>query len=566
MESGMSALATPTPWPRRAVSVSAIVALAVLAALLWQRPDPTAGAALGAVAAGSASGHTCATTMAGGAECWGWNNYGQLGDGTDTDRTTPVDVEGLGSEVVALATGRSHTCALTKGGGVKCWGRNTFGELGDARMCGMVCANPVDVVALGSGVVAIAAGYAHTCVLTTAGEVKCWGNNFHGQLGNGQLGDFADTPADVGLPASSVVAVTAGDWHTCALTAVGAVKCWGENLLGQLGDGTYGINRPAPVGVLGLGSGVAAVAAGETHTCALTTAEGVKCWGRNLAGQLGDGGACGTTCTTPVDVSGLGSGVAAVSAGARHSCALTKEGGVKCWGENEYGQLGDGTTTDRITTVDVAGLASGVAAVSIGSKHTCALTTAGNAQCWGLNDHGQLGDGSITNRTTPAIVDGGKPTPTPMLAPTATPCPGGKVPANGGCGTPTPTPTPKGPNGDTDGDTIPNGSDPDDDNDGCPDVQELGVDETLGGRRNPHNPWDWYDVNQDGVIDIAFDILGVIDHWQPLPGGAPPYDIAYDRGPSAGPNPWNMTAPDGIIDLVTDILGVIDQWSPLGCA
>ncbi len=86
-----------------------------------------------------------------------------------------------------------------------------------------------------------------------------------------------------------------------------------------------------------------------------------------------------------------------------------------------------------------------------------------------------------------------------------------------------------------------------------------------GGGRDYKNPWDWYDVNQDGVIDIAFDILGVIDHWQPLPGGAPPYDVAYDRGASAGPNPWNMTAPDGIIDLVTDILGVIDQWSPLGC-
>ncbi len=108
----------------------------------------------------------------------------------------------------------------------------------------------------------------------------------------------------------------------------------------------------------------------------------------------------------------------------------------------------------------------------------------------------------------------------------------------------------------------------DTDGDGCPDVNEnLPKSEVAnGGGRDWQNPWDWYDVNQDGVIDLVIDIIGVIDHWQPLPGEAPPYDITFDRGASAGPNPWNMTAPDGIIDLITDIIGVIDQWSPLGCA
>ena len=127
----------------------------------------------------------------------------------------------------------------------------------------------------------------------------------------------------------------------------------------------------------------------------------------------------------------------------------------------------------------------------------------------------------------------------------------------------TSTPTPKDPNADTDGDTIPNGSDPDDDNDGCTDVQELGLDETLGGLRYPQNPWDFYDVaglsgaTPDGVIDLLFDILGVLQHYAPT--GDPPYDAHYDRGPSTGPNPWNMTAPDGSIDLLNDILGVIAQ-------
>ena len=156
---------------------------------------------------------------------------------------------------------------------------------------------------------------------------------------------------------------------------------------------------------------------------------------------------------------------------------------------------------------------------------------------------------------------------------TPTPCPEGKVPSNGGCGTPTitltptitPTPTPKDPDADTDGDTIPNSNDPNDDNDGCTDDQENGPDETLGGLRDPHNPWDFYDVLGPGaalpldrVIDLPNDILGVIQHFSP--SGAPPYDIAFDRGPSSGPNPWNMTAPDGVIDLPNDILGVIMQF------
>ena len=158
-------------------------------------------------------------------------------------------------------------------------------------------------------------------------------------------------------------------------------------------------------------------------------------------------------------------------------------------------------------------------------------------------------------------------TPTPTLTPT--PCPAGKVPAGVGCGTPTPTPTPKDPEADTDGDTIPNSSDPNDDNDACSDAQENGPDETLGGQRNPHNYWDFYDVAgsplppqngaPDGVIDLPNDILGVIQHH---PAGNLGYDIQFDRGPWSGPNSWNDTqGPDGVIDLPNDILGVILQFN-----
>ena len=171
---------------------------------------------------------------------------------------------------------------------------------------------------------------------------------------------------------------------------------------GELGDETT-TDRTTPVDVSGLTSGVAAVSAGGDHNCALTTAGGLKCWGVN-GGRLGDGTT--TNRTTPVDVVGLTSGVAAVSAGGVHSCALTTAGGLKCWGVNSSGQLGDGTTTSSTTPVDVTGLTSGVAAVSAAGTNTCALTTAGGLKCWGANTLGQLGDGATLLRTTPVDVVG----------------------------------------------------------------------------------------------------------------------------------------------------------------
>jgi hypothetical protein len=219
----------------------------------------------------------------------------------------------------------------------------------------------------------------------------------------------------VGLT-SGVATVAAGWGHTCALTTAGGLKCWGNNGVGQLGDGTN-TKRTTPVDVVGLTSGVATVAAGRDHTCAVTTAGGLKCWGWNNYGQLGDGTNTGPElcngypCSrTPVDVVGLTSGVAAVAAGGFHTCALTTAGGLKCWGWNNFGQLGDGTNTDRWTPVDVVGLTSGVATVAAGGgateAHTCAVTTAGGLKCWGDNWSGQLGDGTAMDRWTPVDVIG----------------------------------------------------------------------------------------------------------------------------------------------------------------
>jgi len=228
--------------------------------------------------------------------------------------------------------------------------------------------------------VAIAAGEHHTCALSTAGVVYCWGSNAYGQLGDGTNTDSTTPVVVMGLTAG-VSALAMGAYHACALVT-GGVKCWGMNLHGQLGDGTTA-NRAEPVDVSGLTSGVAGVDAGSYHTCAVTTAGGVKCWGRNDHGQLGDE-TSGTNRTTPVDVSGLTTGVATIGLGHEHSCAVTTPGGaLKCWGWNGDGQVGDGTTANRLTPVTVSGLASNVAAVGPGGRHTCAVTTAGGVKCWG---------------------------------------------------------------------------------------------------------------------------------------------------------------------------------------
>ena len=327
--------------------LASLVVLSLLATLLGSAAFPTSvRAAITTYTAISAGRwYTCALTTSGGVKCWGQNGYGQLGDGTTTDRTTPVDVIGLTSGVSAITTGWFHTCALTASGGVKCWGFNDDGELGDGTTDGRT--TPVNVSGLTNGFIAIDAGGWHTCALKYGSGVKCWGANAAGQLGDGTTTDRY-TPVNVGGLATGD-AISAGGWHTCAV-AFGGVKCWGFNNNGQLGDGTTDY-RTTPVDVSGLTSGVSAIAAGEYHTCALTSGGGVKCWG--WGGQLGNG--TNTDSTTPVDVSGLASGVSAIAAGGNHTCALTVSGGVKCWGDNWLGQLGDGTTTDRRTPVDVFG-------------------------------------------------------------------------------------------------------------------------------------------------------------------------------------------------------------------
>ncbi len=344
--------------------------------------------------------HSCALQVSTGkVKCSGLNEYGQLGDGTTTSQTLATQVSGMSSGITAITSGSSRGCAVTSSGGVKCWGQNIYGGVGNGNTLDQF--SPISVSGLTSGVVAVNGGTAyHTCALLSNGSIKCWGFNGYGQLGDGTTTDRY-TPVTVSNPPTGVVAIGAGSSHTCTLNSSGGVQCWGGNYSGQLGDGTT-TRRSAPVQVSGLSSGVKQIAVGGDHACALTTSNAVKCWGDNSIGQLGDNTT--TNRKTPVQVSGLTSGVASIGSGSYHTCAVLESGAVKCWGYNGSGRLGDGTTTTRNTPVSVSGLTSGIASVTGGDAHSCAVTSTNSVKCWGDNSQGALGDGTTTNRSTPVDI------------------------------------------------------------------------------------------------------------------------------------------------------------------
>jgi alpha-tubulin suppressor-like RCC1 family protein len=248
---------------------------------------------------------------------------------------------------------------------------------------------------------AVSAGTEHTCDVTSHGAVRCWGNNAYGQLGNNSTTNSARPVAVFGL-GSKVRNVSSGDTHSCALTTKGKVWCWGYNGTGQLGDKTT-TNSSRPVAVAGLGK-VKAIDAGSMHTCAITTKGKVLCWGNNDSGQLGDNSTISSL--TPVEVYGLYRGAKAVSASYSHTCAISSKGAAKCWGYNGTGALGDNSTTNSPKPVTVFGLVKGVKQISAGYASTCAVSGKGKTLCWGYNRHGELGDNSTTNSQKPVGVFG----------------------------------------------------------------------------------------------------------------------------------------------------------------
>lgn len=307
----------------------------------------------------SAGGYyTCGWTPAGAAHCWGSNQFGQLGDGTTTYRSTPVAVvmpAGLTlanmSASIPWHLGGPHTCGLTPTGTAYCWGDNQFGQLGDGTTQSRL--NP-GAVATPTGVTftSLATGVGHTCGLTPAEDVYCWGRNDEGQIGDGTTLTNRLTPVAVAMPSGiTFKSLAVGGLHNCGLDSAGTAYCWGMNS-GRIGDGT-GTDRPSPTAALmPLGVTFTSLVAGYDGTCGLTPAGMAYCWGRNHLGQVGDGTDTSRYEPTAV-VMPAGESFMAITAGWRYACGLAPRGAAYCWGLNNHGQLGDGTRTNRLAPVEV---------------------------------------------------------------------------------------------------------------------------------------------------------------------------------------------------------------------
>ncbi|WP_172415410.1 RCC1 domain-containing protein [Comamonas thiooxydans] len=341
--------------------------------------------------------HTCAVLTSGGVACWGSNTYSQLGTGTSNDSIVPVTLPGL-SGIVNVSAGSVHTCAVSNSGALYCWGYNGQGQAGQDKS---IVTIPTPMAVDGSGFKSVDLGSRHSCALKLNGELYCWGQGSLGSLGTGFRTSFT-TPTLVAGPVSTVTAFSTGEYHTCAISG-GALYCWGFNASGQLGaaEGNTS-NLLTPMRVSGLDSGVTDVATGSNHTCAVHNGE-AKCWGAGGNGRLGDGTV--TTRHVPAaGVTGLGNGVTKVSAGSAFSCAV-KNGEVWCWGENSAGQLAQGSTSaGSLVPVRAAQVGSSeVTDITLGDIFAC-VRQAGLAKCWGGNEAGQLGNGTTETRSLPVGV------------------------------------------------------------------------------------------------------------------------------------------------------------------
>jgi alpha-tubulin suppressor-like RCC1 family protein len=360
--------------------------------------------ALGPAMSDVAGGHwsTCALLTSRGVQCWGRNNEGQLGDGNTVDLHTPgASVKGI-STATAVTFGGSNACALLAGGTVQCWGSNLDGALGNGATVSH-STTPVIVKGIGTAI-AVGAGWQHACALLASGAVECWGLNNYGQVGNG-----SNTNSSIPVPVTGINTATAlhlGDHHSCAVLASGAVQCWGLNNYGQLGNGTT-TNSNTPVTVSGI-TNATAVTAGSFNSCALLASGAVQCWGYGGNGELGNGTNV-VVSTTPVYVTGISTAVAITGGGnadiglASHYCADLNNGSVQCWGWNEWGDLGNGTTNNSNIPVTVPGIHAPTR-LAAGAGHTCALFSGGVMKCWGRNNCGQLGNGQALGSDVPTPV------------------------------------------------------------------------------------------------------------------------------------------------------------------
>ena len=339
-----------------------------------------------ALAAGYYTSFALGTT--GLVRAWGYNEFGQLGDGTTANRSVPITLSALGA-VSTVSGGWGHSCAISRAGGLLCWGRNVQGQLGDGTTVSR--AAPVQVIA--SGVTQLDLGSSHSCVVKSDGGVWCTGTIY----GDGDAASFVQSFTKL---FSGAEQVSAGSVFTCARSTKQRVACWGQNQFGQMGTGSSSQTPVVTPALIEGFNAVAEIGVGAYHACGRKYDGTVWCWGWNALGQLGDGSL--TDRNRPVQVTGIQSATQIAISGF-HSCALLQDGSVSCWGPNSLGMLGDGTGADSKVPVAVRGLGD-VAELAAGGEHTCARLKSGAVQCWGNNKFGQIGDGTASDRFIPTNV------------------------------------------------------------------------------------------------------------------------------------------------------------------
>lgn len=382
--------------------------------------EPTLAAATSALSfrqLSAGANHTCGVTSDNRAYCWGYNYFGQLGNGSNTGpelcfaqfnvpcSTRPVAVTG-GLRFFQVGAGQNFSCGLTTDSLAYCWGNNQNGQLGDGS--GTDHLTPI-AVAGGRRFRQLRLGLDQACAIDLNGIAFCWGANFSGQVGDG-TNTVRFTPVRVagGLHWRQL---SGGNSYTCGVTTDNRAYCWGNNGNGQIGDSTKTTVRLRPTAVVG-GLLFRQIDAGWSHTCAVSTSNLAYCWGFGGFGQLGNGGHSQAR-VWPAAVGGMRP-FDHVNAGGNHSCGVTLSGVGYCWGSNQDGQLGSGSNIGPETCVGFAcstrpvRVAGGLslAQVSAGYQHTCGRTSAGKIWCWGDNTYGQLGDGTRTDRAAPVEVAG----------------------------------------------------------------------------------------------------------------------------------------------------------------
>jgi alpha-tubulin suppressor-like RCC1 family protein len=351
-------------------------------------PPPAAGDCISQLSFGAE--HSCALEKDGSVWCWGSNAHSQIGNGATDVAPAPTKIEGIPAGVTKLSAGEDHTCVLTDAGEVWCWGSNESGQLGgttgDPAVPIADTSVPVKVEGI-AGATDVSGGGKHTCAVA-GGDVYCWGSNGYAQLGTG---DKVDVPAPVKLTGvTKATLIDAGDEHTCTVQEDGRVFCWGTNGDGQGGFGESVPENLSPTQVTKI-TGAASIAVGDEHTCIQRGDETIWCWGYNGSGGVGNGSF--NNVFDPIQV--LTGPTVVTGASSFHTCAIVEHHADElwCWGANDDGQIGSGSREKSIAKPQRVQLATLSEIVATGATHTCAVTQDGTLWCWGNNESGQLGTG-----------------------------------------------------------------------------------------------------------------------------------------------------------------------------